>query len=57
MEIADFESQPWILTPQGTLDREGPICHNGDCADHDIWYEFYSDFRMRRKEVCDFDVK
>jgi hypothetical protein len=43
--------KPWIEADQHTTDERKPACHEGDCADQEIWLWLYSDFRSRRR-VC-----
>ncbi|KAH6896772.1 nucleotide-diphospho-sugar transferase [Thelonectria olida] len=50
--------KPWLDTPEATRLVLQPRCHNTtegtqDCAERVVWNNIYSDFKTRRKEICD----
>ncbi|KAH8812977.1 glycosyltransferase family 8 protein [Xylogone sp. PMI_703] len=52
--------KPWIQATAAVTDDTKPKCDvdadgKEDCRARDMWLGFYSDFKKRRKDICDMD--
>ncbi|KAJ5051618.1 uncharacterized protein L3040_001393 [Drepanopeziza brunnea f. sp. 'multigermtubi'] len=53
--------KPWLPMSESARNANQPKCVElsggaGDCRGRDLWLGFYSDFRKRRKDICEFNV-
>ncbi|CAF9917937.1 MAG: N-acetylglucosaminyltransferase [Alectoria fallacina] len=63
MHFSDWPlPKPWLAKPKA-VDRSKPHCSpistvnkTEDCRNQEIWVGAYTDFRRRRKDICDLDV-
>ncbi|KAH8424920.1 uncharacterized protein LDX57_002666 [Aspergillus melleus] len=56
--------KPWTAASPATIEDKQPTCDlnpktgiEDDCRAREIWREVYADFVVRRKNICDMEVK